>query len=233
MSYCMSQSSGSFFSTALIALSLSVSAHAVPTLTGPVTDRADLLSPAAETEIRAAAGEFRRATGRWLVIVAARNRAALDPAALRQETEAPWEPAGKQTPVGIVYIMTPDEVSGTLLVVDPDWKRVAGHTWIPMFAQRLAEKYGDEPFERRAVLSAQYLADVFPDKIAFLMQPPDVIPQESIEDAERIMTVVKWFVYFIILFTFYRTIFPARLTDKDTDDFSNELRRLKKKRSIW
>ena len=58
-----------------------------------------------------------------------------------------------------------------------------------------------------------------------------MIGQDSIGFAEDVMTVVKWFVYFIILFTFVRTIWPARLMDKDTDEFSNELRRLRKERS--
>jgi hypothetical protein len=211
----------------------SASAAPLSPLTGPVADDSGLLSRDAEADIRRSAEAFRKATGRWLVVMALRDRAGVDLSSLPATTAAQWVPGGAGMPIGIVYVMTPGERSGTLTVVDPDWKRVSGHPWIPMFALRLAEKYGDEPFERRAVLSAQYLADVFPDKIAFLMQPADVIPPESIEDAERIMTVVKWFVYFIILFTFYRTIFPARLTDKDTDAFSNELRKLKKERQIW
>ena len=32
---------------------------------------------------------------------------------------------------------------------------------------------------------------------------------------------------------FYRTIWPARLSDDDDDEFSNELRRLAKERRIW
>ncbi|MBT5455723.1 MAG: hypothetical protein HOK82_03890, partial [Rhodospirillaceae bacterium] len=71
-------------------------------------------------------------------------------------------------------------------------------------------------------------------KIAFLLKPDSgPISEESTEYARRIMKIIEYFCYFIILFTFYRTFFPARVRDEDTDDFSNELRRLKKERQIW
>ena len=44
---------------------------------------------------------------------------------------------------------------------------------------------------------------------------------------------IEYFCYFIILLTFYRTFFPARVRDEDTDDFSNDLKRLKQERQIW
>lgn len=210
-----------------------VSAASLPLSAGPVVDPAGLLSPASREEIRAAAAAFRDASGRWLVMVVVPRGTGLDPAAVEKIAREPWQDEGKAAAIGIIFATAPDNPTGMLLVVDPAWRAVARDAWITLFPQRLAQKYGEEPFEARVVHSARYLAAVFPEKIAFLSRPPDRIGEESVEFAENVMTVVKWFVYFIILFTFFRTIFPARLRPEDKDEFSNELRRLSKERRIW
>lgn len=198
--------------------------------TGPFMDPERLLSQSAATEIREAAESFKEATGYWMVFVVSST----PPVVEWSQTLAPWESQEPRTPIGMVYVASPGKALGELIVVAPAWQAVAGVGWIPMFPQRLLQKYGKEPFEIRTVKSAQYLAATFPDKIAFLLKPDTgPISEESMEYARRMMKGIEYFCYFIILFTFYRTFFPARVRDEDTDDFSNELRRLKKERQIW
>ncbi|MBT5047265.1 MAG: hypothetical protein HOM58_02090 [Rhodospirillaceae bacterium] len=197
---------------------------------GPLVDPEGLLSDSASAEIREVAEAFKEATGHWMVFVVASKLPEVD----LSQRFAPWERQAPRTPIGIVYAISPKEALGELTVIAPAWREVAGVGWIPLFPQRLLQKYGDAPFERRVVKSAQYLANTFPAKIAFLLKPDSgPISEESTEYARRIMKIIEYFCYFIILFTFYRTFFPARVRDEDTDDFSNELRRLKKERQIW
>jgi len=205
----------------------------LPPIDGPVVDQAGLLSPQTRQRVDEAAETFRRATGHWMIVIALPAGRRIDLSPLETVLVAPWEASLPRTPVGIVYATAPDDPAGALLVVDPAWRAVSHEAWIPMFPRRLAQKYGDKPLGERVALSARYLAEVFPDKIALLLRPPGQISAESIEFAENVMTGVKWFIYFIILFTFVRTIFPARLRDEDNDEFSQELRRLSKERRIW
>lgn len=213
----------------LVMVSGTISAQQM-VLTGPLVDPERLLSKSAATEIRDAATAFKEATGHWMVFVVSSG----PPEIGWSQRLAPWESQEPRTPIGMVYAVSPGKALGELTLVAPDWQRVAAVGWIPLFPQRLLQKYGDEPFETRVVKAAHYLARTFPDKIAFLLKPDSgPISEESTEYARRIMKGIEYFCYFIILFTFYRTIWPARVRDEDTDDFSNELRRLKKERQIW
>lgn len=203
-------------------------------LTGPLVDPEGLLSDRAADDIRKAAVLFKEATGHWMVFVVTSS---VDQSDFENDPDvrfAPWEVQSPRTPVGIVFSVAPSQRLGSLVVVPPHWRSVAAVGWIPMFPQRLLQKYGEEPFERRAVKSAEYLAAVFPDKIKFLLKPDTgPISEESTEYARTMMKGIEYFCYFIILFTFYRTFLPARVRDEDTDEFSNELRRLKRERQIW
>jgi len=137
-------------------------------------------------------------------------------------------------PVGIVYSTTSEDKAGKLLLVDPAWQKSLPAQWSFMFPQRLEQKYGAEPFEQRVVLSAQYLARVFPDKLAFVLKPRGgKLSEGSVKFSRSAYIGLELLGYFIIFFTAFRTFWPARLRDEDTDDFSNELHRLKKERQIW
>jgi hypothetical protein len=215
-------------------MTTAATAQTAPVLTGPLVDPDRLVSDSAAAQIRKAAEAFKEATGHWMVFVVTENPLLNDFQDNPEIRFAPWETTRSRTPVGIVYAMSPNRRLGRLLVISPHWRAVATAGWIPMFPQRLLQKYGDEGFETRATKSAQYFADVFPDKIAFLLRPDTgPISEESTAYARWMMKGVEYFCYFIILFTFYRTFWPARVRDEDTDDFSNELRRLKKERQIW
>ena len=86
----------------------------------------------------------------------------------------------------------------------------------------------------RVVLSAKYLATVFPDKLAFVLKPRGgKLSPESLQFSRGAYIGIEMLAYFIIFLTAFRTLWPARLRDEDTDEFSNELRRLKKERQIW
>lgn len=199
-------------------------------ITGPLMDPERLLSDRAASDIRRSATAFRQATGHWMVFVVSSTppRKAWDQQFIKSDDAA--HPA----PIGLVYAVSPGTALGELTLVAPAWKAVEAVGWMPLFPQRLLQKYGKETFETRTVKSAHYLAETFPAKIAFLLKPDSgPISEESTEYARRMMKGVEYFCYFIILFTFYRTFFPARVRDEDTDDFSNELRRLKKERQIW
>ena len=143
-------------------------------------------------------------------------------------------PSTSPDKVGIVYTTTPEDPAGHLFIVDPVWRMSLPAQWSYMFPNRLAQKYGAEPFERRVVLSAQYLAKVFPDKLAFVLKPRGgQLSPESLKFSRGAYLGIEILAYFIIFFTAFRTFWPARLRDEDTDAFSNELRRLKKERRIW
>ena len=74
-------------------------------------------------------------------------------------------------PIGIVYATTPEDSAARLLIVDPVWQKALPAQWTYMFPRRLAHKFGDEAFERRIVLSAEYLSKVFRGKIALVLKP--------------------------------------------------------------
>ena len=197
---------------------------------GLLLDPEGLLSERAAAEITTSVEAFRRSSGHWMMIVVSSRSLK---AGLTQHFDSATNQTS-QTPVGIIYRLTRDKALGELMVVAPSWRKVANVGWIPMFPQRLMQKFGDLPFEARVVDSARYLAETFPDKIAFMLKPDSgPIGQDSKNYARTMMKGFEYFCYFIILFTFFRTFFPARVKDEDTDDFSNELRRLKGERQIW
>jgi hypothetical protein len=193
--------------------------------TGPVHDPNRLLSPKASSDVQAAATAFRELTGRRMVVI-------ILPEGRAADLPAPDLPAGE--PVGIVYATTPEDTAGRLTIIDPAWRKVLPAQWGFMFPQRLAQKYGAEVFERRVVLSAQYLAKVFPDKLAFVLKPRGgELSPGSLKFSRGAYLGIEILGYFIIFFTAVRTLWPARLREEDQDPFSNELRRLKKERQIW
>ncbi len=103
-----------------------------------------------------------------------------------------------------------------------------------MFPQRLAQKYGDEAFETRVVLSAQYLTTVFPDKLAFVLKPQGgKLSPDSLRFSRGANIGIELWVYFIILLTAFRTLWPARLRGEATNEFNSEIRRSKKERLFW
>ena len=195
------------------------------TLAGPVHDPQQLLSDQASIEMSKAAEEFKALTGRLMVV-------AVSSKGSNPEFFVPESMAG--VPVGIVYSTTSGDKTGRLLIVDPAWQKTLPAQWSFMFPQRLAQKYGAEPFEQRVVLSAQYLARVFTNKLAFVLKPRGGKLNEGSANFSRSAYIgIEILGYFIIAFTAFRTFWPAHLRDEDTDDFSNELRRLKKERQIW
>ena len=203
-------------------------------LTGPVHDPNRLLSQEASKTILEAATGFKEHTGRWMVVIVlpqgrVRDLPAPDAlAAMRLNLQ----PAGAN--IGIVYATTPEDTAGQLLIVDPVWRKALPAQWSFMFPQRLAAKFGAEAFERRVVLSAQYLATVFADKLAFVLKPRGgKLSEASLQFSRGSYIGIEILGYFIIFFTAFRTFWPARLRDEDQDAFSNELRSLKKERQIW
>ena len=212
-----------------VIVSLSVAAVSVVsfamTLAGPVHDPQQLLSERASAKIRKAADDFKALTGRVMVVVVSPDGG--DP-----ELSSLKSVAG--VPVGIVYSTASRDKAGKLLLVDPAWQKTLPAQWSFMFPQRLEQKFGDEPFEQRVVHSAQYLAKVFPGKLAFVLKPRGgKLNEGSVKFSRSAYIGLELLGYFIIFFTAFRTFWPARLRDEDTDDFSNELRRLKKERQIW
>ena len=192
----------------------------------PLVDPANQLSVAAKANIEGSIAKFRALSGRWMVvIVLPRGRVPEFSKAERQNLD----PA-----IGIIYVTSPDDAAGRLLIVDPVWQKASPNQWTYLFPQRLAQKYGDEAFERRVVLSADYLARVFSDKIAFVLKPRGgKLSPESLRFSRGAYIGIEILGYFIIFFTAFRTFWPARLRDEDQDAFSNEIRRLKKERQIW
>jgi len=212
----------------------SAAAASLQPLSGPVSDPAGLLSKPATDEILAAASVFKKATGDWMVLVALPKPDSQATSALAEQLVAPWDKARLPASVGIVYVMSPEAKSGTLLIVDPAWRQAFPQQWSLLFPQHLAEKYGDEPFERRAVLSAQYLSTVFADKVAFVLKPRGgELSPGSVRFAQGSYIGLAILGYFIVFFTVFRTFWPARLRDEDHDEVSEEIRRLQKERQIW
>jgi hypothetical protein len=196
---------------------------------GAVYDPDGLLSSDAAAAILEAAGNFRKLTGRSMIVAVLPRGGVVDLDAMTDGQPKP--PAG----LGIVFALSREDKTGRLLIVDPAWREALPPQWTYMYPQRLAELYGDEEgFERRVVLSARYLADVLADKVAFVMKPRGGhLSEGSLRFARGSYIGLEILGYFIIIFTAFRTFWPARLRDEDQDEFSNELRRLKKERQIW
>jgi len=219
----------------LIALFLAgkVAVAAPVTLTGPVVDPSNLLSADTRTKIEQSAQAFLKASDKWMAVVAVPDLAAVDFEALYATTRAPWSTRRRGEALGIVYLVSPASRGGQLLMVDPDWRKVAGALWIPLFPARLAEKFGDLPLEPRAVASAAYLAENFPDKIDFLLPETRRIDPDSLAVARALRRAFDGLFIFVILYTFYRTIWPNRLKDSERDERSEELRRLGREPFRW
>ena len=202
-------------------------------LTGPAVDPSNLLSADSLAKIEASAREFLKSSDKWMAVAAVPDLAAVDVGALYATTRAPWSTRRRGEALGIVYLVSPASRGGQLLVVDPDWRKVAGELWIPLFPARIAEKFGALPFEQRAVASAAYLAANFPDKITFLMPETRRIDPDSLAVARILRRAFDWLFIFVILYTFFRTIWPNRLKDSDRDEQSEELRRLGREPPRW
>jgi hypothetical protein len=187
-----------------------------------------LLSDRAGDKIVAAAKVFEILANRRMVVIVLPRGKVPDVASLKPFAGEP------QANIGIIYATTPDDKAGRLMIVDPAWRKALPDQWTLVFPQRLAQKFGDEPFQRRVILSAQYLSTVFPNKLAFVLKPRGgKLSEGSVKFSRASYIGIEILGYFIILFTAFRTFWPARLRDEDQDDFSNELRRLKKERQIW
>ncbi len=168
-----------------------------------------------------------------MVVVVAPETGDIDRATLLGITTAPWKGAGAGEPVGIVYIASPRSAGGELLVVDPDWRKVAGKLWIPLFPERLAQKFGALPFEQRLIGSAAYLAQHFPGKIEFLMPETRPVNPDELAVAGWLRLAFDCLFAFVMLYTVFRTIWPARLKPTDVDPQSQEIRRLTKEPFRW
>ncbi|MDA0653180.1 MAG: hypothetical protein O3C49_07885 [Proteobacteria bacterium] len=205
-----------------------------PSLAGPIHDPNRLLSQKSSDTVLQAAAVFAELTGRRMLVIVLPKGRVPDFSTLESLASVPSVWKSPQANIGIVFASSPDDTAGRLLIVDPVWRKVLPAQWNFMFPQRLAQKFGDEPFERRVVLSAQYLATVFPDKLAFVLKPRGgKLDDASLKFSRGSYIGLEILGYFIVIFTAFRTFWPARLRDEDQDDFSNELRRLKKERQIW
>lgn len=204
-----------------------------PALTGPVVDPAGLLSADGRKVVEQSAQKFRDVSGKWMVVIAVRSVADLDVESLQSMSRAPLSTRRRGEAIGIIYLTSPDSPGGWLLVVDPDWRKVAGQFWIPLFPQRIAQKFGELPFEQRVRSSAAYLAKNFPNKIDFLLPETRRIDPDSLAVARVLRKAFDWLFIFVVLYTFFRTVWPNRLKESDHDRQSEELRRLGKEPFRW
>ena len=185
-----------------------VAAAGTVTLTGPVVDPSGLLSADSHKEIEASARVFLKTSDKWMAVVAVPELASVDFAALQSTSRAPWSTRRRGEALGIIYLVSPASRGGQLLVVDPDWRKVAGELWIPLFEN-------------------------FPNKINFLLPETRTIDPGSLAVARALRKAFDWLFIFVILYTFFRTIWPNRLKDSDRDERSEELRRLGKEPFRW
>lgn len=202
--------------------------------TGAVIDPSGVLSAETTVKVGEAASAFERLTGRRMVVVVLSEGKISGLDSLESLTRDLPVLQTSLANIGLVYATSPDDPAGRLFIVDPVWRTSLPSQWSFMFPQRLAQKFAEEPFERRVVLSARYLAKVFPDKLAFVLKPRGgTLSEGSLKFSRASFIGIEILGYFIIFLTAFRTFWPARLRDEDQDDFSNELRRLKKERQIW
>jgi hypothetical protein len=204
-----------------------------PALTGPVVDPAGLLSTDGRKAVEQSAQKFMDASDKWMVVIAARSLAGPDVERLQSMSRAPWSTQRKGDAIGIIYLTSPDSPGGRLLVVDPEWRKVAGQFWIPLFPQRIAQEFGGLPFEQRARASAAYLAKNFPNKIAFLLPETRRIDPDSLAVARLLRKAFDGLFIFVVFYTFLRTVWPNRLKESDHDRQSEELRKLGKDPFRW
>ena len=170
----------------------------IPPINGPLVDNTNLLSVEEKANINASTAKFEALTGRQMVVMVFPSRRIPD---LSSEERQKLDSA-----IGIIYITSPDDTTGRLLIVDPVWRKALPVQWSYMFPQRLAQKYGDEAFERRVVLSAQYLATVFTDKLAFVLKPRGgQLSPGSVQFARGAYMGIELLGYFIIFFTVFCT----------------------------
>jgi hypothetical protein len=225
------------FGLAAIATLAALSAAAAPTslnLANSLHDPNRLLSQKSSDTVLQAAAIFADLTGRRMAVIVLPKGRVPDFSALDSLANVPSIWKSPQANIGIVFATSPDDAAGRLLIVAPVWRKALPTQWTFLFPQRLAQKFGDEPFERRVVLSARYLSTVFPDKLAFVLKPRGGKLNEASRQFSRGSYLgLEILGLFIVIFTAFRTFWPARLRDEDQDDFSNELRRLKKERQIW
>jgi hypothetical protein len=206
---------------------------AMPTLTGPVVDPTELLSADGRKAVEQSAQNFLDASDKWMVVIAARSLAEIDVEGLQSMSRAPWSTRRRGEAIGIIYLTSPDSPGGRLLVVDPDWRKVAGQLWIPLFPQRIAQEFGELPFDRRVRSSAAYLAKNFPNKIDFLLPETRRVDPDSLAVARILRKAFDWLFIFVIFYTFLRTAWPNRLKESDHDRQSEELRSLGKEPFRW
>ena len=222
---------------AAIATLAALSAAAAPISPKPANSLHDpnrLLSQKSSETVLQATALFAEHTGRRMTIIVSPKGRVPDFSTLDSLANIPLVWKSPQANIGIVFATSPDDVAGRLLIVDPVWRKALPGQWTFLFPQRLAQKFGDEPFERRVVLSARYLATVLAGKVAFVMKPRGgKLDEASLRFSHGSYIGLEILGLFIVFFTVYRTFWPARLRDEDQDDFSNELRRLKKERQIW
>ena len=204
-----------------------------PALTGPMVDPAGLLSADGRKAVERSAQKFLDVSDRWMVVIAAQSLAEIDVEGLQSMSRVPWSTRRRGEAIGIIYLTSPDSPGGRLLVVDPDWRKVAGQLWIPLFPQRIAQEFGELPFEQRVRSSAAYLAKNFPNKIAFLLPETRRIDPDSLAVARVLRKAFDWLFIFVIFYTFLRTVWPNRLKESDHDRQSEELRRLGKEPFRW
>ncbi len=205
----------------------------IPELNGPVVDPSGLLSADGRKAVEKSAQAFLDASGKWMLVIAAPSLASLDLEALQSMSQAPWSKRRRGEALGIVYLATPDSPGGRLLVVDPDWRKLANERWIPLFPERIAQKFGELPFEKRVPASADYLAKIFPDKIKLLMPETRRISPGSLTVARYLRKAFDWLFIFVIFYTFLRTVWPNQLKDSDHDRASEEIRELGKEPFRW
>lgn len=206
---------------------------AVTTVAAPVTDPDGLLSAETQEAVRKSAEAFRDATGKWMAVVALKSLSDADIAALQRPSNAGWSARRRGEPIGIVYLAAPQSRGGRVLVVDPDWKAVAHRDWIPLFDDRIGEKFGELAFSERVAAAAGYLVEQFPEKIAFLTPRKRRIDPSSLATARFLRQLFDWFFFAVLAYTVVRTLWPNRLKDSDRSNQAQEIRRIEKEPFRW
>jgi len=208
---------------ALVLCALSILAEAEAQAVAPLAPVADpdgLLPPAAKDRIGAAALRFHAATGRWMAVVVGLRLPDID---------SGGAPAG----IGLVLAAAREDESLHLVLVDAAWREAAPEAWPALVADRTETRFRGEEFAERVALSAELLARILPDKLAFMTRPPSRLGEGSYTFARYAVKAIELFVWLIILYTGYRTVWENRLKDSDRDAFSDELRQLQKRENRW
>jgi hypothetical protein len=165
----------------------------IPSKNTPLVDSTGVLSVEVKAKITGSISSFRTLTGREMAVIVIPGGTVPDYSVAERKK---LDPA-----IGIIYVTSPDDAAGRLVIVDPVWRKAAPTQWTYMFPQRLAQKYGNERFEQRLVLSADYLARVFADKIAFVLKPRGgTLTPESLRFSRGAFIGIELLGYFIIFF---------------------------------